>query len=69
MTGRHWREQPPPIHRVLIDKLFNYTGDVDDFTDRDRWDHRAMLLLLASIPVVAIPFYGYGLFKLIVDLT
>jgi hypothetical protein len=49
--------------------LFGYIGDPHDFTDTTRADYRATLVLLASVVPVAIVFYGWALFRLILDLT
>jgi hypothetical protein len=46
--------------------LFGFDGDPHDFTDTTRADYRAMLVLLAAVVPVALVFYGWALFRLIV---
>jgi hypothetical protein len=54
---------------ALQRELFGFDGGPHDFTDTTRADYRATLVLLASVVPVALVFYGWALFRLIVDLT
>jgi hypothetical protein len=49
--------------------LFGYDGGPDDFTERSRPDYRATLMLCVAVVPVALVFYGWALFTLLVEVT